>query len=293
MDARYLCIILKHDMKFTKAQLKYLLATAILIIALNHQSFADGFPLRPRTLILNPSVSYFYANKGWDSLGVKRPFPMNGEFTAITYSLTAEYGISRRWSIIASLPYVSNTFQQTGYKNSASGLTDLETGLRYYLANINYKYYFMLQGTAITPLYTNPNLGYGQSGAELKLSFAGSGHLFGKNTYFSIEDGVRQYFGSTGPTQNRYSGTFGITLDNSFKNQVSVSLGGFYSTSSFTKFDPNPAVNKNFAFNQVSLSYGHSFSRSFSIFLSGGTFISGRNTGAGSSASVSLIIKSF
>ncbi|MGN6637977.1 MAG: hypothetical protein ACTHJ8_03640, partial [Mucilaginibacter sp.] len=93
--------------------------------------------------------------------------------------------------------------------------------------------------------------------------------------------------------QDRYSGTFGLTLDKKFENQVSVTLGGFYSTSSFTKFVPNPAVNKNFAFNQVSLSYGHSFSRSFSVFVSGGTFINGRNTGDGSSVSLSLIIKSF
>ena len=293
MDEGYVCIILKHDMKFTKAHLKYIAALAILIIALNKKSFADGFPVRPKTLILNPSVSYFFANKEWDSVGVKKPFPHNGQFTAITYSLSAEYGISRRWTFVALLPFVSNTFQQTGYKNSANGLTDLETGIRYYLANIDYKYYIMLQGTVITPLYTNPNLGYGQSGAELKLSFAGSGHLFGRNTYFSLENGVRQYFGSTGPTQDRYSGTFGVTLDSKFKNQVSVSLGGFYSTSSFTKLDPNPAVNKNFAFNQVSVSYGHSFSRAFSVFLSGGTFITGRNTGAGSSASVALIIKSF
>ena len=280
-------------MKFTKALLNYLLAPVILIIALNQKSYADGFPVRPRTFIFSPSVSYFYANKAWDSLGVKRAFPLNGHFTAITASMSAEYGISRRWTLVASVPFVTNTFEQTGYKSTSSGLTDLETGIRYYLANIDYKYYFMVQGTAITPLYTNPNLGYGQSGAELKLSFAGSGHLFGRNTYFSLEDGVRQYFGSTGPTQNRYSGTFGLTLDNNFKNQLSVSLSGFYSTSSFTKFDPNPAVSKNFSFNQVSLSYGHAFSRAFSVFLSGGTFISGRNTGAGSSASVSFIIKTF
>jgi protein XagA len=279
-------------MKFTKVLLKYFLITMPLCI-LHNNSYADGFPLRPKTLLLNPSVSYFFANKGWDSLRVKRPFPLNGQFTAITYSLSAEYGISRRWTLVALLPYVSNTFQQTGYKNSSNGLTDLETGIRYYLANIDYKYYIMLQGTVITPLYTDPNLGYGQSGAELKLTFAGSGHLFGQNSYFSIENGVRQYFGSTGPQQDRYSGTFGLTLDSKFKNQVSISLGGFYSTSSFTKFVPNPAVNKNFAFNQVSLSYGHSFSRSFSIFLSGGTFISGRNTGDGSSGSVSFIMKTY
>ncbi len=262
-------------------------------MALHYNSYGGGFPVRPHSLLLSPSVSYFYANKGWDSLRQKTPFPMNGRFSSLTYSLYAEYGISRRFTFVALLPYVTNTFQQTNYRSTTMGLADLETGIRYYLANINYIYYFMVQGTVITPMYTNPTLGYGLTGAEIKLSFAGSGHLFGQNYYFTLENGVRQYFGSTGPEQDRYNGTFGITLDSKFKNQLSVSLGGFYSTSSFTKFVINPAVNKNFAFNQVSLSYGHSFTRRFSVFLTGGTFINGRNTGDGSSVSASLILKPF
>jgi len=280
-------------MKFTKTQFKYFLATVSLFIVMQQHSFGDGFPVRPKRLILNPSVTYFFANQAWDSVRVKHPFPLNGKYTSLTYSLAAEYGLSRRWTLVALLPYTMSTFEQAGIKSNANGLTDLETGIRYYIANINYRYYFMITGTAITPLYTNPNLGYAQSGAELKLSFAGSGHLFGLSDFFQVENAVRQYFGSQGPQQYRYSGTFGLALDSTFKNQVSVSLGGFYSTSSFTKLVLNPAINKNFAFNQVSLSYGHTFSRTISAFVTGGTFINGRNTGDGSSVSFSLIIKAF
>jgi hypothetical protein len=280
-------------MKFTKIHFKHFIVSAILLIAVNHNTYAGGFPVRPKSLLLSPSVSYFFADKKWDSSGIKSAFPLNGKFTSFTYSLYAEYGISRRFTFVALLPYTINNFQQTGYNSTSMGVTDLETGIRYYLANINYIYYIMVQGTVITPLYTNPSLGYGLTGAEIKLSFAGSGHLFGGNYYFTLENGIRQYFGSTGPEQDRYNGTFGITLDSQFKNQLSVSIGGFYSTSSFTKFVINPAVNKNFAFNQVSLSYGHSFTKRFSVFLTGGTFINGRNTGDGSSASASLILKPF
>jgi hypothetical protein len=74
---------------------------------------------------------------------------------------------------------------------------------------------------------------------------------------------------------------------------VSISLSGIYSTSDFKAFNPNPAIDKNFAFNQLSLSYGHSFSREFSIFLTAGKFINGRNTGDGETGAVSLIIKPF
>ena len=259
---------------------------------------ADGFPIRPRSFLVSPSVTYFFANKGWDSLRVLRPFARNGQFSSMTYSLYAEYGISRRWSLVASLPYVMNQYAQTDstgrFATKSNGLTDLETGLRYYLANINYRFYFMLQGTVITPLYTNLALGYGLTGAELKLSFAGSGRFSGgTGYYFTVENGVRQYFGSNGPWQDRYNGTFGLTLDQKFMNQLSVSLGGIYSASNFKKFSVNPAVNKNFAFNQVTLSYGHSFTRGFSVFVSGGTFINGRNTGDGSSVSVSLVMRTF
>jgi hypothetical protein len=283
-------------MKFTKFRLRYWLLAAVLFIASQNSSYAGGFPVRPGSLLLAPSVSYFFANKGWDSLGRKSAFPLHGQFTSVTTSLYAEYGLTRRFTLVASLPYVINNYHQDNYQSTTQGLTDLETGIRYYIANIKYIYYFTVQGTVITPLYRdNPALGYGESGAEIKFSFAGSGKLFSKNYYFTLEDGVRQYFGSGGPVQNRYTGTFGLSLDKKFKQQVSVSLGGFYSTSSFSKnFNPQfIASNKNFAFNQASISYGYSFTHQFSVFVSAGTFISGRNTGDGSSASVSFIIRPF
>jgi protein XagA len=280
-------------MKFTKTQIRSLLIAIVILIASRSSSYAGGFPVRPGSLLISPSVSYFYANKGWDSTRHLASFPNGGHFSSYTLQLYTEYGISRRFTFVAQLPYVSNTYEQTNYKSSASGLTDLEAGLRYYIANIDYRFYFMVQGMAITPLYTNPSLGYGQSGAELKFLFSGSVKVFGTNAYFSAENGFRQYFGSTGPFQDRYSGTFGLNLDKKFQNQISVALGGFYSISTNKQFSPVQYTNKDFSFNQVSLSYGHTFSREFSIFLTGGKFINGRNTGDGASGSVALILRPF
>jgi len=283
-------------MTFTRPLLKYLLVITIITIASQNSAHAGGFPLRPGRLLIQPSVSYFFANKEWDSTGVKRPFPSNGKFNSTLISLYAEYGISRRFSVVGLLPYATNNFMQTGFSQSYSGLTDLETGIKYYLANINYVYYFSLQGTAITPMYKNvpgqPQLGYGEEGAELKLSFAGSGTVFSRNYYFDIDNGVRQYFGDQGPIQDRYNATFGLTLDNKFKNQISASFGGFYTVSDNKKFNlENPLASKNFQFEQVSLSYGHSFSRNFSIFLTGAQFVAGRNTGVGTSGSVAFLFR--
>ena len=279
-------------MILTKKIIKFSVAGLLLFCLYNTSVYAGGFPLRPGRLIISPSVSYFFANSKWDSLGVKRPFDKNGQFTSITYSLYAEYGISRRFAFVASLPYSMNTFRQSDYNSKSNGVTDMETGIRYYLANINFKYYFSIQGTLITPLYTNPNLGYQERGGELKLSFSSSGHLFNRSFYYSFDNGFREYFGTAGPFQDRYSGAFGLTLDKKFKEQISISLGGFYSNSTNKQFNLlNPVTSKNFAFNQVALSYGHSFSKQLSLFFSAGHFITGLNTGDGLSASGSLIYK--
>jgi hypothetical protein len=271
---------------------KFIVIAALLVISCSGIAFAGGFPLRPGRLIISPSVSYFFANSKWDTAGHKVAFPNNGQFTSYSYSLYAEYGISRRFSLVASVPFLVNTYSETNYLNVNSGVGDLETGLRYYIGNINFRSYFTIQGTIITPLYTNLNLGYGLTGGEIKLSYGGGGHLFGCNSFYVLENAVRQYFGSSGPLQYRYNASYGLSLDKKFRNQISVALTGFYSTSNNKEFNLlNPINNKDFAFNQVSLSYGHSFNKNFSLFLTGGHFITGRNTGDGLTASAALIYR--
>src|ERR1700761_1839977 len=133
---------------------KTLLLTAVVFIASQKLTYADGgFPVRPGRLLISPSVSYFFASNEWDSTGVKKPFANNGKFSSVGITLYAEYGLSRRWAVVADLPFVYNRFTQSnGPTATSSGLTDVETGIRYYLANINYIYYFSLQATAMPPL---------------------------------------------------------------------------------------------------------------------------------------------
>ncbi|WP_295793218.1 hypothetical protein [Mucilaginibacter sp.] len=281
-------------MSLLKTFTRILFFTLILFITTESVSYADGgFPTRPGRLLIAPSVSYFFANSQWDSTGVKSRFPNNGKFSSVGVTLYAEYGISRKFAAVASIPFVYNMYDQTGLPQStSSGLTDMETGLRYYLANIDFVYYFSIQGTAITPLYSNNNsLGYGQEGAELKLAFSGTGHLGGLSTYFNAADGVRQYFGTNGPIQNRYNATFGLTLDEDYENQISATVSGIYSQSNDKRFSVIPQTNKDFSFLQASIGFGHSFTRETSLFLSGGRFLTGRNTGIGTSVSLAFIYR--
>lgn len=279
-------------MNSTRFLLKFALAVAIITAFAQNKSYAGGFPIRPGRLILSPAVTYFFANKEWDSTGVKKSFPSNGKFNSVTYSLYAEYGISRRFSVVGYVPYIMNSYKANGQSFPSSGLADMEVGLKYYLANINYIYYFALQGSGIAPLYNGTKLGYHEEGAELKLSFAGSGTLFNRNYYFNIDNAARQYFGNEGPLQYRYNGTFGLSLDQKFKNQLSVAVGGFYSVSDNKQFVvTNPSIARDFSFTQVSLTYGHAFSKEVTMLLTGGQFITGRNTGDGTSVTLSFAFR--
>ena len=282
-------------MGLLKSFTKTLLVILVITLIFQSKTFADGgFPVRPGRLLISPSVSYFFANSQWDSTGVKKPFANGGKYASIGATLYGEYGISRRFAAIVSLPFVYNSFtQNNAATTTSSGLADLETGLRYYLANIDFIYYFSLQGTAITPLYSNNTaLGYGEEGGELKLAFSGSGHLGNLTSYFNAADGVRQYFGTNGPIQNRYNATYGLSLDEEFMNQVSITVSGINSWSNDKSFvSALPETNKDFSFLQASLSYGHSFTHEISLFLTGGQFLVGRNTGVGTTVSLAFIYR--
>lgn len=281
-------------MSLLKTFTRILFITVIFFVATESLSYADGgFPVRPGRLLIAPSASYFFANSGWDANGVKAPFADNGKFSSFGLTAYAEYGISRKFAVVASVPLVFNRYTTASNPPvTSSGLADLETGLRYYLANIDFIYYFSVQATAITPLYTNnESLGYGEEGGELKLAFSGTGHLGSLTTYFNAADGVRQYFGTNGPIQNRYNATFGITLDSDYENQVSATVSGIYSQSNDKRFSVIPQTNKDFSFLQASIGFGHSFTRETSLFLSGGRFLTGRNTGVGTSVSLAFIYR--
>jgi len=283
-------------MRLLKTFTKTLLITLTLFASFQSRSYADGgFPVRPGRLLLAPSVSYFFANSAWnDTTGsTAKRYPNNGKFSSVGVTLYGEYGISRKWAATVSLPFVYNTYSQTGTKDQiSSGLTDMETGIRYYLANIDYIYYFSLQGTAITPLYqNNRSLGYDEEGAELKLAVSGSGTMFDRSIYFNASDGLRQYFGTNGPWQNRYSGTFGITLDDDFQNQVSVTGSGIFSESTDKTFSPILEANKDYSFFELSASYGHTFTDEISLFATAGKFLTGYNTSAGTLFSLSFVYR--
>jgi hypothetical protein len=89
-----------------KTYLKYLLIAIGFMMLAPNSSHAGGFPVRPKRLLLSPSFSYFYADRAGTHYAVKTCLPITGQFESLGFSLYAEYGLSRRLTLIGLLPYV-------------------------------------------------------------------------------------------------------------------------------------------------------------------------------------------
>ncbi len=267
----------------------YKLAVSLICTAaLPLLSYAGGQPVKKGKYIMSLSASYFKATQLWDASGKVGRYGNGGYFSSKSLSFYGEYGISRRLTGVVSLPFVINEYREAGIPAiNSQGLTDVEVGLRYYLANVDFKYYFALQGTAIAPLYSNKGLGYSSPGTEVKLIGSGSGKLGSKNLYYSADIGARQYFQDAGPFQLRYSAAAGLNLDS--HNLVTIGGSGVYSTSINKSFDENLALNKNYSLLQGSFTYTHVVNKNLSF---GGTVsqaLTGRSTGKGTIFSFAVL----
>lgn len=260
--------------------------------------FAGGKPVGKKRLFLIPAAAYFFNSTYWDKNGLYHQYDNGLRFGSAILSINSEYGFSRKVSLMAALPYVINQVYQPGAATSSvNGLGDAEIGIRYYVFNIDYNFYFSVQGTLVVPMYKNTtekSLGYQQLGTEVRLLGAGDFKFLSQKFYFEAATGSRQYMGRLAPFQlkNSLSLSYSITK----KNQLSIAGTSVYSFSpiknSLNVVNPLDVANtKDFSFNQLTASYSHSIQRNKSLFLSFSKFITGRNTGDGSTLSVGYVYK--
>ncbi|RVU00531.1 hypothetical protein EOD41_11040 [Mucilaginibacter limnophilus] len=267
---------------------KLLLSVLLLASALTN-ALAGGMPVKKGKYILSGSISYFRSNDLWGGSGKVVKYPSNGYFSSTSVSLYGEYGISRRFTAVVTLPYLVNDFILEDGINSVSGLGDAEVGLRYYLGNIGFKHYFGLQASAVLPLYSNATLGFSKPAVDAKISYSGSGKLGSKSISLGGDIGVRQYFESEGPFQFKYSGNFSYYIGK--KDQIGVGVSGAISTSINKTVNPNILINKDYSFTMASLNYGHNFTPKLSLFAGANHILVGRSTGRGNSFLLSVITK--
>ncbi|QKJ30773.1 hypothetical protein HQ865_13770 [Mucilaginibacter mali] len=275
----------------------YLIVLLLVLAGTINQAFA-GWPIGKYRNVVIPSFNYYSSQDTWTSTGQKIKGEPGAGFTSYSVGLYVGYGITRRLDAIVN---VIAPQQHSAYRNSlgqlvqstSQGIGDIQAGLSYNLVNFGYKSFLSVMGSAIIPAYDTTYtvaLGYATYGAELKLMYSGgidNGIL--KHTYYNLEAGYRHYFDVQGPNVLIYTAMLGVPLGK--RNQAGVEVGGQYSTSVNKSFNPNLAVNRDFSFTKVSLDYGHTFTRRYSVFLTGFYTLIGRNTGQGYGGSVQMIFK--
>lgn len=269
-----------------------LIAAFLIVSVFSLHALAGGWPVKKGKFVIAPSLIYYHATKFWDRSGQLTPYTNGGYFNSTGVYVYGEYGLAKRVTLTASLPYVVNSYKQGTVQNSLAGLTDAELGARFYLTNIDFKYYFAVQGTAVVPLYKNTPTtyyGYQSGGGEIRLIGSGTGTVFGKDFYFDAEAGGRQYFANSGPFQLRYTGSLGLAIVK--HNQISLGISGVKSMSTNKISSTNLVYNRDYYFNQASFTYIYSVNNHLSFTAGINEFINGRNTGKGTSYFFSTILK--
>jgi protein XagA len=283
-------ITFKRLLNITSDRAKAVLATTIFaaLVLSNVITYAGGRPVGKKRLFINVGASYFFNSQFWDQDKQVQNYSFNAHNSSLSASLSAEYGFSRRVSLMASVPFVSNTVKSDISSNTINSIGDGQVGVRYYIANISYRTYFSVQSNLIFPLYVNTaavTRGYGQLGTSL--TFAGSGDfkMFNKGFFFEADISSSKYFGSDAPFQGTFTASIGFSISKYYQLSFSESSARSYSiTKDLNPLSPAPA--KDYSSNQVTAGISRGLGRSRSLSLSYTTFISGRNTAIGSSFSL-------
>jgi len=257
------------------------------------QAQAGGRPVGKKRLFIIATSSYFFNDQYWDENGKVTSYDNNGKYSTFSLSLSAEYGFSRRVSLIASLPYSVNFFKNSVNSTTVGSLGDASIGMSYYIANIAYRTYFSVQTNFLFPVYHNTdslNHGYGDVGANVQFLASGDFKIGEKSFSFSGTVGASQYIGDLAPLQLSFSGTLGFTITK--KDQVSLTETTASSFSPSKAFDPtSPVPAKDFTYSEITATIAHNISRNKSFFLSGTRFIVGKNTGIGNTLSLGYAYK--
>ncbi|MBW4890884.1 hypothetical protein KXQ82_14245 [Mucilaginibacter sp. HMF5004] len=266
----------------------FITTITLLFVLSSMVTYAGGRPVGKRRLFISLGTSYFFNDKYSDQNKEVQKYLNNGRNQSLSASLSAEYGFSRRVSLIASVPFVSNTVKSDISSNTINTLGDGQIGMRYYIANISYRTYFSIQTNLIFPLYVNTdavNRGYGKLGSSITLAGSGDFKLFDKGFFFETDLSTSKYFGGDAPFQATLTSSIGFSISKYYQLSLSESSAISYSiTKDLNPLSPSPA--KDFSSNQVTAGLSRGLGKSRSLSLSYTTFISGRNTAIGQSISL-------
>jgi hypothetical protein len=241
----------------------FLLVYVVMIFSVIHQKVMAQFPVGAGRFMLAPTYNYYHASGYWDKNGLFNSYASAGRFTSNYFGLYGAAGLDRKWEFVFNVPFVVQTYTDSGRLVQNGSLGDITLGLSYYTPMIDPQKHFSVTGSLIIPLYQNiplpsslstvtpPFVGFQTTGGELKLDYSGSTEEVWKSSYYVLEAGLRQYFSTYGPTQYFASATFGTALDNDWK--LTGKLGGLSSSSNYIAGSTSDGVNRDFSYFRMEL----------------------------------------
>ncbi len=256
------------------------------------QSFA-GFPVGRGRFMLVPSYNLYTAKGYWNSSRAYNAYGNNGRFSSNYFGLYGGIGINRNLDFVFNIPFVIQTYQETGKLSSNAGIGDLSLGLSFFLGHFNERTHLSVTTSLMLPGYQNgitPFIGFQKPAVEIKFGVAGTAEYSLRNPYFDIEAGVRHFFDEFGPTQLFTNITGGLPINDEFK--LSGTIGGVSSISPLAQFDiQNLSYNRQFDYIRITGSAGYTLSKTVSLWANLYTDVTGSSIGRGSGLSIFGVIK--
>ncbi|MFB9052435.1 hypothetical protein ACFFVB_05025 [Formosa undariae] len=245
-------------------------------------------------ILLSPYVSHYYTDTKRDEDGNKSDFDNNGFYENYTYKLYFSTAlISRKLSLIGTLPYVKSTYSDDFTLDENSEFGDIELGVTMHLKNLGKYHYLTGSFTTIIPGYKNdekPFTGFGKVGNELRINVSGNSEWMGINDNFHQLSLSAKKFYDGGPLQLKLYGTQGYRITEKFlvlgSLEVLMSRGD-----DFTVSQNNIQVTTDFDYVKATLNLGYEFNPKFALYAGGFTDLWDRNVSIGRGWQIFSVIK--
>jgi len=267
----------------TKRMKKYFLFIAIILALYSPLKLYAGFPVGKGRSVLCFAYNAYYSHRNFDDNGHLQDGKPGDYFISHYFSLYAAHGLTRRWDIFAAVPFVYEISKSDGVTNSRNGFADAMAGLEYTFVNKDFNKYTTLKGSIIWPLYDNGtntlDIGYGVPGMDFTINYVYTPRSIRNKGYYMLEGSYRHYFADDGPDQFLFDAERSFTIKRF--NFLNFGISGTYSSSTNKSSNPNPTLNKDFAYAEVKLTYGRRVWRNITLYLEGFYTPIGRNSGEG------------
>lgn len=244
---------------------------------------------RPGQLKLFPSVSYFGTDSQFDASGDRHEFDRGGEFQQFESRLYFEYGLVDRLALVGNAFLGVASFSTRDESLSNTGLGPPELALRYRLTGSGAPLVASVQAAVKLPEATSgrPRLGNEQTDLEGRL-LLGSSIPLGRPGGFWALEGAYRHRTEGFADDFRFAGTLGLDLAEG--TRVELQSTGIVAVEDVTLRESglNPNLRPDFDLVRVQGSLVQRLAGSTRLQAGGFGHVSGRNTGAGAGAFLSL-----